>query len=171
MLIENELESIRNENRLVFTLSVLFVAVLLVAICALSVMVLNQLKQLPPTAQQATPGLLMPTAGAPAPQPLAMPANLFLVRLPVIQTGSVSLPEQIWRVSKIKNLGYELDGQRYDLATFTRPDSQNTLQGYCMNRGWDVPAIGAEYLLNAEGIFVPLYETGANPLQRFSMIQ
>jgi hypothetical protein len=64
-----------------------------------------------------------------------------------------------------------LDGQHYDLATFTRLDDQNTQKGYCMNRGWDIPAIGAEYLLTAEGIFVPLYEPDANPIQRFLMIQ
>jgi len=162
MLSESELESVRNENRRVLILSVLFVAVLLVAICALSVMVLNQLKGPRPTPQQDIPAASLP---------IVMPPTHFSISLPVILSGSVSISEQIWKVSKIKLLGYELDGQHNDLATFTRIDGQDTVKGYCMNRGWDTPAIGTEYLLNAEGIFVPLNQSDADPLQRFLKIQ
>jgi hypothetical protein len=80
---------------------------------------------------------------------------------------SVSVSEQIWKVTKIKILGYELDGQRYDVAIFKRVDSQDTVKAYCMNRGWDTPDIGTEYLLKAGGIFVPLYKSDAHPIQRF----
>jgi len=171
MLSENEPESTRIENGLILTLGVLFIAVSLVSICALSVMLLNQQKEPSPTPQQDIPLILIPTAAMPA----AMPASYFSIRLPNILSGSgsgsVSVSEQIWTVTKIKYLGYELDGQRYDLATFKRVDSQDTVKAYCMNRGWDTPNIGAEYLLNTSGIFVPLQEPEADPFQRFLMIQ
>lgn len=173
MLSENEPESTRIENGLILSLGVLFIAVSLVSICALSVMLLNQQKQPRSTPQQDIPLILIPTAAMPA----AMPASYFSIRLPNIlsEAGSgpvsVSLSEQVWTVTKIKYLGYELDGQRYDLAAFKRVDSQDTVKAYCMNPGWDTPDIGAEYLLNAGGIFVPLEEPDADPLQRFLMIQ
>ena len=131
--------------------------VLLMAICAVSVLLINELNGPRSTAQQAIPALLIPTALPPA----AMQANQFSINLPVI------LSAQIWKVIKIESLGYELDGQSYDFATFTRIDGQDTLQGYCINRGWDVPEIGTEYLLNAEGIFVPLFQSDVHPIQRF----
>jgi len=165
MIRENELESVRNENRRVLILSGLFVAVLLVAICALSVMLLNQLKASYPTNQQDVTSILIPAA-----LPLAaMPADRFSISLPIILSGSVS--EQIWKVTKIKLLGYELDGQHYDLATFTRIDGQDIAQGYCINRGWDVPDIGTEYLINAEGVFIPINQSDAHPIQGFLKIQ
>lgn len=167
MIRENELESVRNENRRVLILSGLFVAVLLVAICALSVMLLNQLKASYPTNQQDVTSILIPAALPPA----AMPANGFLISLPVILSESNSLSEQIWKVTKIKLLGYELDGQHYDLATFTRIDGQDIAQGYCINRGWDVPDIGIEYLINAEGVFIPINQSDAHPIQGFLKIQ
>jgi hypothetical protein len=166
MLGENELKSDRIENGPFLILSVIFIVLLLAAICAVSVMLLNQLKEPRPTSQQDIALILIPTASLPA----AMPANQFSIRLPVILSGSVSVSGQIWKVTKIKSLGYELDGQHYDLATFTRLDSQDTVKAYCMNRGWDIPEVGTEYLLNAEGIFVPLYEPDTHPIQRFLMI-
>jgi hypothetical protein len=162
MLSKSEPVSARFENRSVLILSVIFIALLLMAICAVSVMVLNQLKGTRPTPQQAIPAAALP---------IVMPATHFLISLPVILSESASLSEQIWKVTKIKLLGYELDDQHYDLATFTRIDGQETVQGYCINRGWDIPDIGTEYLLNAQGIFVPLYKSDTHPLQRFSKIQ
>ncbi len=162
ILSESEPVSARFENRSILILSVIFIALLLMAICAVSVMVLNQLKGTRPTPQQAIPAAALP---------IVMPPTHFLISLPVILSESDSLSEQIWKVTKIKLLGYELDGQHYDLATFTRIDGQDTVKGYCMNRGWDTPAVGTEYLLNAEGIFVPLVEPDADPLQRFLKIQ
>ena len=165
MLSENEPKSARIENAPVLTLGVIFLAVILVAICALSVMLLNQQKEPLPTPQQDKPVILIPTA---------MPANHFSTRLPIILSGYGTVPitvsEQIWKVTKIKSLGYELDGQHYDLATFTRIDGQDTVKAYCMNPGWDIPDIGTEYLLNSGGIFVPLYEPDAHPIQRFLKI-
>jgi len=120
------------------------------------------------TPTQVVPLAEIPT-DIPTDIPTAMPVNNFPIYLPVILSGSVS--EQIWKVTNINNLGYELDGQRYDLATFQRIDSQNTAEAYCIDRGWDIPEIGAEYLLNAEGIFVPLHEPNADPIQRFLKIQ
>ena len=163
MLIENELIPARIENRPVLIFSGLFIAVILVAICALSVMLLNELKKPYLAAQQDIPKESLSTA-IPA-------ANHFSISLPIVLSGSVSVSEQIWKVTKIGLLEYELDGQKYDFATFTRIDDQDTAQGYCINRGWEIPDIGAEYLLNAEGIFVPLYELDTHPIQRFLKIQ
>jgi hypothetical protein len=166
MIVENERKVVRIEREPGLILGVIVVVVLLVAICALSVMVLNELVKSRPIAQQDIPVLI-----APAAKPDAMEANHFSTLLPVILSGSVSVSEQIWKVTKIKSLGYELDGQHYDLATFTRIDGQDTVKGYCMDRGWDIPDIGTEYLLNADGIFVPLYEPDTQPFQRFLKIQ
>jgi len=169
MLSENEPESTRIENGLILSLGVLFIAVSLVSICALSVMLLNQQRQPGPTPQQVNPVIFIPTA-APS---TALPASYYSIRFPNVLSGAGAAPvsEQIWTVTKIKYLGHELDGQRYDLATFMRVDSQDTVKAYCMNPGWDTPDIGAEYLLNAGGIFVPLQELDTDPLQRFLMIQ
>ena len=52
-------------------------------------------------------------------------------------TISYTVPEQIWIVTSINNLGYELNGQRYDLATFQHIDSQETAEAYCIDRGLD----------------------------------
>jgi hypothetical protein len=161
MLSENEPNSARNENGPILILGVIFIAVILMTICALSVLLLNQQKEPRPTPQQDIPVIFIPTA---------MPIH-FIINLPVTLSGQLSVSEQIWKVTKIKSLGYELGGQRYDLATFTRIDGQETEQGYCINRGWDIPDIGTEYLLTAGGIFVPLYEPDTHPIQRFSKIQ
>jgi len=169
MISKNEPKFTRIKHRPVSTLVMVFIAVILVSICAWSVMLLNQQKNPRPTLQQDIPVILIPTASLPA----AMSANHFSIRLPIIPSGSrpVSVSEQIWKVTKIKNLGYELGGQRYDLATFKRLDSQDIVKAYCMNRGWETPDIGTEYLLNAGGIFVPLQESDAHPFQRFLRIQ
>jgi hypothetical protein len=161
MLNRAEPRSARFENGPGLILGAIIIAVLFVTICALSVMLPNLQKEPRPTPQQ------VPAASL----PIATPANLFSIRLPIILSASVSVSEQIWKVTKIKNLGYELDGQRYDLATFKRVDSQDTVKAYCMNRGWDTPDIGTEYLLTEGDIFVPLYEPDAHPFQRFLMIQ
>ena len=166
MLDENEPRSVRFENGPGLIFSVIFIVVLLAAICALSVMVLYELRVPRPTAQQDLP-VLIPSAALPD----AMQANHFSISLPVILSGSVSVSGQIWKVTKIDSLGYKTGGQRSDLATFTRIDGQDIAQGYCINRGWDVPDIGTEYLINAEGIFVPLTQSDAHPIQQFLRIQ
>ena len=81
----------------------------------------------------------------------------------------INAPEQIWIVTSINNLGYELNGQRYDLATFQHIDSQETAEAYCIDRGVDAPEIGTQYSLNAEGVFIPL--DNSYPIQRFLKIQ
>jgi hypothetical protein len=167
MLIENEPRSVKYEYRSGLILSLLFIAVLLVSICALSILVLEQLKALPSTPHQGLPDILIPATSLPA----AIPDNRNMISLPMILSESVSVSEQIWKVTKIKTQGYELDGQHFDVATFTHVDGQDTAQGYCINRGWDIPDIGTEYLFNAEGIFVPLYQSDAHPIQRFLRIQ
>ncbi len=161
MIVENKPKYVRIEREPGLILGVIFVVVLLLAICALGVMVLNELVKPRLTTQQNIPVLI-----APAAKPDAMQANQFSTLLPVILSGSVSASGQIWKVTKIKSLGYELEGQHYDLATFSRIDGQDTVKGYCINRGWDIPDIGTEYLLNADGIFVPLYEPDTQPFQR-----
>jgi len=161
MLSENEPESARNEDGPILILVVIFIAVIFITACALGVLLPNQQKEPLPTPQQDIPVIFIPTT---------MPIH-FLVSLPVTLSGSISVSEQIWKVTKIKSLGYQLGGQRYDLATFTRIDGQETVQGYCINRGWAIPDIGTEYLLTAGGIFVPLQEPDDHPFQRFSKIQ
>ena len=167
MLSEREPKSARIENWPVFILLVIFITVLLMAICVVGVMLLSEMKETRPTPQQDIPVLLLLTETLPT--PTAMQANHYSISFPMIRSGSES--EQIWKVTKIDNLGYELSGQRYDLATFTRINSQDTAQGYCINPGWDIPDIGTEYVLTAGGTFVPLQESEADPFQRFLKIQ
>jgi hypothetical protein len=166
MLVENESNLIRIKREPGPILGVMFIVLLLAAICAVSVMVMNELKQPRPTVQQDIPVLTSLVV-----LPDGIQANHYSTLLPVILSGSVSVSGQIWKVTKINSLGYELDSQRYDLATFTSIDGQDIAQGYCINRGWDIPNIGIEYLLNAEGIFIPLTQSDAHPIQRFLRIQ
>ena len=167
MLSENEPKSARVENKPALILSVIFIAIILVTICALSVLWLKKLREPRPTPQQEIKVILIPTAA----MPTAMPANYFPIRLPIILSRSGNVSEQIWKVTKIKILGYELGGQHYDLATFTRLDGQDTVHGYCISPGWDIPEIGTEYLFTAGDTFVPLQEPKADPFQRFLKIQ
>ena len=163
---ENETKYARTENRPGLALGVILLAVILLMMCCLlSYLLYNQLTKPSPTALQDIPVKIIPGAAAPASQ--------FLINLPVILSGSgpISASEQTWKVTQIVNQGYELDGQRYDLAVFTRLDGLATAQGYCINPGWDIPELGTEYLLNAEGIFVPLHPSDAYPIQRFLKIR
>lgn len=169
---ENESGSDRDENWPVLLVGLLLVVGILVTACAISVLLLNRQKESQSTPQQEIPVMSIPTAVMPpAVLPTAMPVGYVSIRLPIVLSGSVSGTEQIWKVTNINSLGYELDGQRYDMATFTRIDGQATVQGYCINRGWNVPEKGTEYLLTSGNIFVPLYEPDTDPYQRFSMIQ
>lgn len=160
----------RYENERGLILGVIGVVIILMTICALSILLLNQRKASLSKTQE--PPLLFATE----PAPKAIPPSNYFVRLPVILTagGVVSAPastEQIWRVTRVKYLGYEIGGRRYDMATFQRLDTQDTVKAYCINPGWDTPSIGADYLLKADGVFVPVYEPAADPLQRFLMIK
>lgn len=161
---ENKPEYVRIKNDPVLILGLILSAVILVMICCiLSAMLFDQLRGPRSTAQEELPVLLTPTAALPA----ATPTNQFSIYLPITLYKIVSVPAQVWKVTNIKNQGYELNGQRRDLATFTRSDDPATAQGYCINPGWDVPAIGTEYLLNAEGVFIPVHRSDTHPLQRF----
>jgi len=168
MITENEPERDEIENSPAFTLAVIFIVLFLLTICTLGVKLLSLLMVSRQTTTQVVPLVDIPT-DIPTDVPTAMPVNNFPIYFPVILVESVSVSEQIWKVTNINNLGYELDGQRYDLATFQRIDSQDTAEAYCINRGWDTPAIGAEYWLNVEGIFTPL--DNSHPIQRFLRIQ
>jgi len=168
MITENEPERAEEEISPAVTLAVIFIVLFLLTICAFGVKLLSQLMVSRQTTPQVVPVVDIPT-NIPTDIPTAIPVNNFPIYLPIILSGSVS--EQIWKVTNINRLGYELDGQRYDLATFQHIDSQDTAEAYCINRGWDIPEIGAEYWLNAEGIFVPLHESSADPIQRFLKIQ
>jgi hypothetical protein len=169
---ENEPRATKVGNGPFLAIGVMFVVLIIVASCVFSVISLKSQKEPRPTPTQE---ILMVSISA------AMPAIYFSIRLPVLLSGSVSVPvpvsvsasvsEQIWKVTKIKSLGYELDGRRSDLAIFKRVDSEDTVKAYCINRGWDTPDIGTEYLLNTEGIFVPLYDRADHSFQRFQMIQ
>jgi hypothetical protein len=172
MLSENEPKSTRVVNGQFITLGVIIVALIIMGICAFVIFSLRQQLTPRPT---PTPEIVMVNL------PAEVQANDYTVRLPVVLSGSapVSAPVpvpaavsgQIWKVTKIKKLGYEMDGRRYDVAIFKRVDSEETVKAYCINRGWETPDIGTEYLLNAGGIFVPLDERDADPFQRFLMIQ
>jgi hypothetical protein len=156
----------RIDDRSVFTLGAIMMVVILVTLCCvLSSMLYNLLKEPSPTPPPDIPVKTIPTA--------VMPVSHFLVNLPVILSGSepISESEQTWKVTQILNQGYELGGQRYDLAVFTRLDGLATGQGYCINPGWAIPELGTEYLLTAEGIFVPVVQSDAHPIQLFSKIR
>jgi len=170
MFIDDEPERDEIENSPALTLAVIFIVLALLTICTLGVRLLSRLMVSRQTPTQVVPLVEIPT-DIPTDIPMAMPVNNFPIYFPVILSGSVTVSEPIWKVTKINNLGYELDGQHYDLATFMRVDSQDTAEAYCINRGWDIPEIGAEYLLNADGVFVPLHEPNADPIQRFLKIQ
>jgi hypothetical protein len=169
MLSENEPRSARYENWPSLLIGLLLILGILLTVCALSVLLLNRQKQPQSAPQPEIPVMLIPTAA----MPKAMPVNYYSIRLPVILSGSgsTSVSEQIWIVTKIHTQGYELGGQQYDLATFTRLDGQDTVKGYCINPGWDIPDIGTEYLLTVGGTFVPLQEREAHPFQSFLKIQ
>jgi hypothetical protein len=169
MLSENEPRSARYENWPSLLIGLLLILGILLTVCALSVLLLNRQKQPHSAPQPEIPVMLIPTAA----MPKAMPVNYYSIRLPIVLSGSGSSPVsvQIWKVTKIHTQGYELGGQRYDLATFTRIDGQDTVKGYCINPGWDIPDIGTEYLLTAGGTFVPLQEREAHPFQSFFKIQ
>lgn len=197
MLSENEEKSIRMKKGAVLILGVVFIVVILVSLCVWGVLSLTQKKASQSMPLQSRSTLFVPAA-MPANLfgvhlPLlsrsvsvtlpGLPESVLVPELPVSAPApelpvsvaapdpSESVSEQIWEVTNIINLGYELDGQYYDLATFTRADGKDTITAYCINPGWDVPEVGTEYLLNAEGIFVPLSESAAHPLQRFLEIR
>jgi hypothetical protein len=160
----------RNKNRAFSIFGLLFIAIVLLTICIMS---------------NLLPGFRMELSETPTREmtimdiPTAIPASHFSISLPVIlsPSGSVSVmaetavQSQIWEVIKIRSLGYELDGQRYDVAVFRRIDSQDTVKAYCIDRGRDTPDLGTEYLRNPDGIFVPLQESEAHSFQRFLIIQ
>lgn len=165
MFNENEPISARIDNSRDFILGVTLLAVIIVLMCCvLTYLLYNQLNQPRSTPQPEMPALVLPTAAAPSGFPL---------HFPVILSGPEPVPvsEPNWKVTKISYQGYELGGQRYDLAIFTRIDGQETAQGYCIDPGLDVPDMGIEYLLNAEGIFVPLVQPVDHPLQRFEKLR
>ncbi|MBN2149199.1 MAG: hypothetical protein JW726_17565 [Anaerolineales bacterium] len=166
MFDEYEQKSARTERDPVFSLGVILVAVILVMMCCvLSFTLYYQLKEPSPTPLPDISVKIIPT--------LAIPANYFSIYFPVTLSGAgpVPVPVQNWKVTNISVLGYKLGGQRYDLVTFTHLDGQATAQGYCINPGWAIPELGVEYLLNAEGIFVPLHQSNTHPIQRFLKIR
>ena len=161
-------ERARNNHRTVLFYGLLLIALVLMITCVLSVPLLGFQKEPLKTPIQEMQLIEIPTA---------IPTSHFSISLPVIlsPSGSVvaksAVQSQIWIVIKIKSLGYELNGQRYDMAVFRRVDSQETVKAYCIDRGLDTPDLGMEYLLNTDGIFVLLREPDAHLIQRFVMIQ
>lgn len=161
MLSEQEPRFPRREDLPAIIFGMVLVSVFLGLIVTMLITLLKPQEQPVPTPVQAQVITL----------PTATPTQFFLIRLPIISSETVSVSEQAWEVTNIEKLGYELDGKRRDLATFQRTGSQETVRAYCMNPGWDSPAIGTKYLLNQDDILVPLNETGTESLQRFSLIQ
>lgn len=168
MLSNNGPERARTKYWAVSILGFLLIVIVLMTTCIMSDLV---------------PGFRMEPSETPTQEmlimdmPTAIPASYHSINLPVIlsPSGSViaeaAVQSQIWKVIKVRSLGYELNGERYDVAVFRRVDSQDTVKAYCIDRGWDTPDIGVEYLQNPDGIFVPLQGPDANPLQRFLIIQ
>lgn len=149
----------------------IIIGVFLLTICAWGTRMLLRLtatSQAPseelPAVNVNPPAVNLPTLAPSVIIPTSAPTS---VRLPVIQ--STSAP--VWKVKKIKSLGYQLGNSRRELAIFIRSSDQVTVQGYCLNPGWDVPEIGAEYSLNDNDIFVPLHEAKPNTVQRFQRIK
>jgi hypothetical protein len=168
MITEDEPEQAEKEISPAITCAVIFIVLGLLTICIVSVKLVSWLM-----ASDQTPTQVVPLVDLPTDIPTAVPVNYFSTYFPIILVGNVPVPvsEQNWRVTKINYLGYELNGQRYDLATFQRIDSQDTAQAYCIDRGLDAPEIGAEYWLNADGIFIPSNEPVARSIQRFLRIR
>jgi hypothetical protein len=152
----------KKQDRSVLIVWGIIILLLLLSVCAGSYILFARLRT-----PAATPTPAFPTSYLPATN-LATPTPIMkkLVRLPVVLSGQVP----VWQVTKVKSLGYKIGNQRYDLATFTRLDNGSTAQGYCINRGWDVPKVGAPYLLTSQNIFVPLQERKPNTMQRFQKI-
>ena len=164
MTYDDEADQAEKEYGPAFFLAVIFIVLILITICVWAVMLLSRMMGPRQTPTPELP-LVVPTTNIPT----AMPIKYYSIYSPIILTGSAN--QQTWVVIRVKNLGYEMDGQRYDLATFKRINSQDTAKAYCINRGWDVPAVGTEYMLSTEGIFIPVSESYADPLQRFLRIK
>jgi hypothetical protein len=168
MVSGNKPEQVRSEGGPLVVLGVIFITLLLLTICALVGSLLSQWRSGRQPPAQSVPVVPIPTAA---------PIELFTIYLPMAPsgggavTGPQTLPEDIWEVIEIRDLGFELNGQRYDLARFRRLGSQETVMAYCLDRGWNQPEIGARYVLGSSDIFVPLAETNGTPLQRFLMIR
>ena len=171
MTYENEPGSARRETGPFFMLGVAFFLVILLTICcALGAALISRQRLPTPTLAEEMPVIIAPT--------VAVAPAITLINLPLIMaepesesgTGGAGGVE-IWIVTKIKELGYEMGGQRYDLATFKRIDGLATVKAYCLNPGWNIPAVGTEYVLNADGVFVPVRDPAGYPLQRFAIIQ
>ena len=165
---EYEPQPARNNHKTVLFFGLLFLALILLISCILSVPLLGFNKQ---TIETPTHEVLVMEI------PTAIPASHFSVSFPLVLTNSgtvtvqTAVQSQIWIVIKTRSLGYELNGQRYDIAVFRRIDSQDTVKAYCIDRGLDRPDLGTEYLLNAVSVFVPLQAPDAGLIQRFVMIQ
>jgi len=167
-LIETEPEPAVEKDRSLLIIGVIFLAIILLTTCVSIGLFLTRRAQSRQTPTQEIPAVFIPTATSPA----GIPVNLGSIHLPVILAEPANIVStNIWMVTKINSLAYKSGGQRSDLATFKRIDSQDIAQGYCINKGWPTPKIGAEYSLNSQGIFVPLQEPKAHPLQRFQKIQ
>ena len=168
MITDNEPERVEKEKSPGFTCAVILIVLVLLTICTSGCMLLSRL-----VVSRQTPTQVVPSVDLPTDIPTAKPVNTIPTYFPIILVGNVPVPvsEQIWRVTEINNLGYELGGQRYDLATFQRIDSLDTAEAYCIDRGLDAPEIGAEYWLNADGIFIPSNGPIARSIQRFLRIR
>lgn len=152
----------KKQDRSVLIVWGVILGLLLLTVCAGSFFWFTRLRAPAPTADPTFPAAYLPTVNLTTPTPITKK----LIRLPVVLSGQVP----VWQVTKVKSLGYKIGSQRYDLATFMRQNNGATAQGYCLNRGWDVPKVGTQYLLNAENIFVPLQERKPNTMQRFQKI-
>lgn len=167
---KSEINQGRREIGPAFVLGVTLVVIVLLMTCALGGLLLRRLNTPRPT---PTPEILSMLTSLPT----AIPVTIFEVHLPIIRSStdpnkslsiqSVTPTEPVWKVSRVKRLGYNLNGKRYDVAIFRNVVTQDTARGYCIDQGLDVPEIGTEYLLNENGVFVPLDAPSGPPIQRF----
>lgn len=148
-----------------------FVTLLLCLICALTGSLLPGWIAGRPAPTPSIPVAAAPTATPTTLAPTAVPVLPPWPEVPTATQSGQILPGEVWEVIKIRELGYTLNGQRYDLARFRRLGGQDTLKGYCLDPGQSQPGIGTRYVLNERGIFVPLDGSYQASLQRFKLIQ
>jgi hypothetical protein len=172
MVNENRPERTRNEEDPIVVVGAAFITLLLCLICALTGSLLPRWGAVRPAPIPSIPVASAPTATPTVPAPTALPVIPPGPGIPTAtQTGPQILPGEVWEVIKIRDLGYALGDQRYDLARFRRLGVQETAKGYCLDPGRSQPGIGARYVLNERGIFVQLDDLYGVYLQRFKLIQ
>lgn len=171
MVSQNQPEPTKNYEEPIVMVAAAFITLLLCLICALTGSLLPGWAASRPAPSPSVPVAIAPTATATRLEPTALPVLPPWPEFPTASPSGPFLPGEVWEVIKLRELGYELNGQRYDLARFRRLGGQETAKGYCLDAGRSQPGLGARYVLNERGIFVPLDDPYGAQLQRFLLIR